>query len=151
MEGMLKLVNRTTRVQVLGTSLGAVHNSMATIELVGIVQILQTLLSVLITRISNPTVGLLKDRRAKVLIRMPPVGRTRGRTTSTKNTLVQTIKKLTVFIGLKILNFVVGIDLRLLLEPRLDGSVLLVEVGHIYTFDDTKNTIPATKSLMTYI
>ena len=128
---ILKLVNGTTRIQVLGTSLGAVHNSMATVKLVSIIQVMQTLLGHLIAGISNPTVGLLEDGRTQVLISMPPVGRTGGGAASTENTLVETIEEKTIFVGLKILDFVVGIHLGLLLQPGLDGGVLLVEVGHV--------------------
>ena len=129
---MLELVNGATRVQVLGASLGAVHNCVATVKLVSIVQVVQTLLGHLITGIGNPTVSLLKDGRTQVLVSMPPVGRTGGGTTSTENTLVETIEKKTIFVRLKVLNCVVGIHLSLLLQPGLDGSVLIVEVGHIW-------------------
>ena len=129
---VLKLVDGTTRVKILGTSIGTVHNGVATIELVGIVQILQTFFGHFITRIGNPTVGLLEDGRTQVLVGMPPVGRTGGGAASTENTFVETIEKETIFVGLEIFNFVVGVHGSLLLQPGLDGGVLLVEVGHIY-------------------
>ena len=130
-DSVLQLVDGTTRVEVLRASLGAVHDSMATVELVGIIQTLQTLLRHLITGIGNPAISLLENGRAEVLIRVPPVGRARGGAASTENTLVETIQQQTILVGLEILNLVVGVHLALLLEPGLDGSVLLVEVGHI--------------------
>ena len=48
-----------------------------------------------------------------------------------ENALVETVQQQTILVGLEILNLVVGVHLALLLEPGLDGSVLLVEVGHI--------------------
>ena len=130
-DSVLQLVDRATRVEVLRASLGAVHDSMATIELVGIIQTLQTLLRHLITGIGNPAVSLLENGRTEVLIRVPPVGRARGGAASAENALVETVQQQTILVGLEILNLVVGIHLALLLEPGLDGSVLLVEVGHI--------------------
>ena len=131
-KSMLNLVNGTTRIQVLGASLGAVHNSVATVQLVGIIQVMQTLLSHFIAGIGNPTVGLLEDGRTQVLVSMPPVGGTGGGAASTENAFVETIEEETIFVGLEILHFVVGVHLGLLLQPGLDGGVLLVEVGHIY-------------------
>ena len=130
-DSVLQLVDRATRVEVLGASLGAVHDSMATVELVGIIQALQTLLRHLITGIGNPAVSLLENGRTEVLIRVPPVGRARGGAAGAENALVETVQQQTILVGLEILNLVVGVHLALLLEPGLDGSVLLVEVGHI--------------------
>ena len=131
MASMLELVDGTTGIKILGTSIGTVHNGVATVELVGIVQILQTLFGHFITRIGNPTVGLLEDGRTQVLVGMPPVGRTGGGAAGTENALVQAIEEKTVFVGLEILHFVVGVHGSLLLQPGLDGGVLFVEVGHI--------------------
>lgn len=147
MASMLELVDGTTGVEILGTSIGTVHNGVATVELVGIVQILQTLFGHFITRIGNPTVGLLEDGRTQVLVGMPPVGRTGGGAAGTENALVQAIEEKTVFVGLEILHFVVGVHDSLLLQPGLDGGVLFVEVGHIcilkklYNLENTSNEI----------
>ena len=131
MKSMLQLVNRTTRIEILRTSMCAVHNSMTTIQLVSIVQTLQTLLCHLITGIRNPTIGLLENRRTQVLVRMPPIGRAGCRATSTQNTLIQTIQKQTILIGLKILHLVIGVHLCLLLKPGLNRGILFIEVGHV--------------------
>lgn len=131
MKSMLNLVDGTTRVQVLRTSMSTVHDGMATVQLVGVVQVLQTLLRHLVTGIRNPTVRLLENGRTQVLVRVPPVGRARGGAASAQNALVQTVQQLAVLVRLQVLALVVGVHLRLLLQPRLDGRVLLVEVGHI--------------------
>ena len=130
-DGVLQLVDGATRVQVLGTSMRAVHDGMATVQLVGVVQILQTLLRHLVTRIGDPAVRLLEDGGTEVLVGMPPVGRTRGRAASAQNALVQTVQKLAILIRLEVLHLVVRIHLRLLLQPWLDRRILLVEVGHV--------------------
>ena len=130
-DSVLQLVDRTTGVEVLRASLRAVHDSMATVELVGIVQTLQTLLRHLITGIGNPAVSLLENGRTEVLIRVPPVGGAGGGATSAENALVETVQQQTILVGLEILNLVVGVHISLLLEPRLDGGILIVEVGHI--------------------
>lgn len=130
-EGMLNLVDGTTRVQLLGTSMSAVHDGMATVQLVGVVQVLQTLLRHLVTGIRNPAVRLLENGGTQVLVGVPPVGGARGGAASAQNALVQTVQQLAVLVRLQVLALVVGVHLRLLLQPRLDGRVLLVEVGHI--------------------
>ena len=129
---MLDLVDGTTRVEILGTSVRAVHDGVAAVQLVGVVQTLQTLLRHLVTRIRDPAVRLLEDGGTEVLVRMPPVGRTRGRAASAQNALVQTVQLLAILVGLQVLALVIRVHLRLLLQPRLDGGVLLVEVGHIW-------------------
>ena len=57
----------------------AIHNGMASIQLIRIIQTLQSLLGHLITRIRDPPIRLLQDGRSQVLIAMPPVRRTRRR------------------------------------------------------------------------
>ena len=108
-----------------------VHNGMTTIQLVSIVQTLQTLLCHLITGICNPTIGLLENGRTQVLVRMPPIGRTGCKATGTQNTFIQTIQKQTILVRLKILHLVIGIHLCLLLKPGLNRGILLIEVGHV--------------------
>ena len=49
MNRMLDLVNGATRIEVLGASVSAVHDSVAAIELVGVIQTLQTLLGHLVS------------------------------------------------------------------------------------------------------
>lgn len=140
MEGMLDLVDGTARVELLGASVRAVHDRVAAVQLVGVVQVLQTLLGHLITRVGDPAVRLLQDGGAQVLVRVPPVrGAGRGAARA-QNALVQTVQQLAVLVGLKVLTLVIGVHLCLLLQPRLDGGVLLVEVGHICESDEREMT-----------
>ena len=60
-DGSLELLDGFTRVQVLGASVGAVHDLMASVELVGIVDVLESLDGVVITGIGDPSVGLLEN------------------------------------------------------------------------------------------
>ena len=131
MDGMLQLVDRSSRIEILGASMRAVHNRMASIQLVRIVQTLQSLLRHLITRIGDPSVRLLQNRRAQILIAVPPVRRARRRAAGAENALVQTVQKQTILVRLQVLHLVVRAHRRLLLQPRLDRSVLLVEVRQI--------------------
>ena len=131
MNRMLQLVDRSTRIQILGASMRAVHNRMASIQLVRIVQTLQSLLRHLITGIGDPSVRLLQNRRTQVLISVPPVRRARRRAAGAENALVQTVQKQTVLVRLQILHLVVRAHRRFLLQPRLDRRVLLVEVRHV--------------------
>ena len=125
------LGDAASRVQVLGTGVRAVHDRVAAVPLVGVVQTLQTLLRHLVTRVRDPTVRLLEDGGTQILVRVPPVGRTRRRAASAQNALVQTVQLLAILVRLEILHLVIGIHLRLLLQPRLDRRVLLVEVSHV--------------------
>ena len=127
----LQLVDRSSRIEILGASMRAVHNRMASIQLVRIVQTLQSLLRHLITRIGDPSVRLLQNRRAQILIAVPPVRRARRRAAGAENALVQTVQKQTILVRLQVLHLVVRAHRRLLLQPRLDRRVLLVEVRQI--------------------
>ena len=60
-DGSLDLLDGFTRVQVLGASVGTVHDLMASVELVGIVDVLESLDGVVITGIGDPSVGLLEN------------------------------------------------------------------------------------------
>ena len=132
MNRMLNLMNRSSRIQVLRASMRAIHNGMASIQLIRIIQTLQSLLGHLITRIRDPPIRLLQDGRSQVLIAMPPVRRTRRRAARAQNALVQAVQQQTVLVRLEILHLVLGVHRRLLLQPGLDRSVLLVEVRHVW-------------------
>ena len=58
---VLDLGDAASRVQVLGTGVRAVHDRMAAIQLVGVVQTLQTFLRHLVTRVDDPAIGLLEN------------------------------------------------------------------------------------------
>ena len=58
---LLDIGNRLTRIQVLGTNLGTVHDGVATIQLEGIIEFCQTFLGLAIAAVFNPAVGLHQD------------------------------------------------------------------------------------------
>ena len=94
-----------------------------------VVEELKTLILLGVTRVGNPTVSLKEDSRTKILVTVPPVGRTRGLAAGTKNTLIEAIKLLTISLGLKVL--ALTLSLGLCLKIRLNGSILLVEASKI--------------------
>ena len=57
-EHFLDAADGLSRVETFGAGLGAVHDGVAAVELEAVVQRLQTLLGLLVSRINNPTVGL---------------------------------------------------------------------------------------------
>ena len=71
--------------------------------------------------------------RTEVLVRVPPVRGAGGGAASAENALVETIEEETVLVGLEVLDFVGLVIGSLLSEPGLDGGVLLVEVGEVWT------------------
>ena len=77
-----------------------------------------------IPRVSDPTVGLHESSWAEVFVLVPPIGWTRGRATRAEDALVETVKFLAIFGGLKELSLRRRI---VILEVGLNGLVLLVE------------------------
>lgn len=108
-----------------------------------------------ISTTNNCNTNLHEHRRSKVLVSVPPVGWTRRRTASTQNALVESVQLLTVGHILQVLccagfgfipkktttyetisktssgSYKFHLWLILSLQPRLNGSVLRVEVGHV--------------------
>jgi hypothetical protein len=81
-----------------------------------------------IPRVSNPTVGLHESSWAEVFVLVPPVGRTGGRATRAEDALVETVKFLAIFGGLKEL----ALRRRIvILEVGLNRLVLLVEQSEV--------------------
>lgn len=116
----------------LRTGLRAVHDRMASVDRERILQVVQSLLGGLVTRVDHPSVGLHQSGRTQVLVAVPPVGRARGRAAGAEDALVEAVQLGTIIDALQVLlsrfvrfNFVVT------LQPWLDGSVLLIEVGHV--------------------
>lgn len=114
----------------LGTDLGAVHDGVATVQLEGIVELGQTFLGVIVAAVLDPPIGLHEDRRAEVLVGVPPVRRTGGRAASAQDALVHAIELGPVLPALEVFGLSVGLALGVL-EPGFDGTVLLVEVAHV--------------------
>ena len=70
---LLDLSDSTSRVQTLGAGPCAVENGVATVDAHAVVESCLTLGSPLITRVSQPAVGLEQDGGAQVLLAVPPV------------------------------------------------------------------------------
>ena len=87
------------------------------------------LLLLLVPTICQPAIALQQHRRAQVLLRVPPVTRTRSGTTGTKNAFVQAVELLPVGRGLAVLKTVGrgGVTLKV----GFDGFVLLIELGEV--------------------
>mmetsp|Transcript_5135 Transcript_5135/g.7816 ORF Transcript_5135/g.7816 Transcript_5135/m.7816 type:complete len:254 (+) Transcript_5135:273-1034(+) len=127
----LDVGNRLSRVQVLRARVAAVHDRMASVQLEGVVQLLQALLGELVPAVLDPAVGLHQHCRAQVLVGAPPVGGAGGGAARAQDALVHAVQLLAVFPRLQV--FHVGVLLFVLpLEPWLDGLVLVVEVGHVW-------------------
>ena len=57
---LFELEDGSSRNEVLGSADGAVHDSMASMELPGVVEVLQALPGVVVARIRDPAISLLK-------------------------------------------------------------------------------------------
>ena len=127
---LLDAGNGLSRIQVLGTDLGTVHDGMATVQLQGIIHLLQSFGSGSVTRILHPSVGLHQDGWSQVGVGIPPITGTGSRTARTENTFVHTIQLGTVLACLQefSLAFLLG---STGLQPGLDALVLFVKVGHV--------------------
>ena len=120
---------------------------MAAVELEAVVQRLQTLLRLLVSRVNDPAVGLKdsnsstspgftthlhEDGGSQVLVGVPPVRGTGGGAAGAENALVQPVQLLAVLLRLQelpVLQVVAALDLGL--QPGLDRLVLGVEVAHV--------------------
>lgn len=71
---LLNLGNGLTRIQAFGAHSRAVHNSVAAVQLILVIQFNQALLCKIITTINNPAVGIQQHRWTQVFVRGPPVG-----------------------------------------------------------------------------
>mmetsp|Transcript_14006 Transcript_14006/g.27312 ORF Transcript_14006/g.27312 Transcript_14006/m.27312 type:complete len:232 (+) Transcript_14006:129-824(+) len=127
---LLDVCNRLPRVQMFRTNLSTIHDGMTTVKLKCIIQLRQSFVRKLITRILNPPVCLHQHSRSKVLIGIPPIGWASGTAACAKDTLVHSIKLCAILASLK--EFSLALRLAVLsLKPGLNGAVLLVEISHI--------------------
>lgn len=99
----LNLRNGASWIQTLGTGASAVHDSVATVNAEGILQLAQTLRGVLVTRVDDPAIGLHQHSRAQILLGIPPVRWARRGAASAQNALVQTIQLETILHRLQVL------------------------------------------------
>lgn len=103
--GLFDFSNGTTWVQALWTGLGTVHDGVASVQGHGVLQHFLSGLGGGVSGIHHPSVGLHQDGRTEVFLLVPPVGRTGGGTTSTKNTFVQTVQLGSVLDTLQVFSF----------------------------------------------
>lgn len=138
----------------LRTRFGAVHDRMTTVHAERILQLVQSLLRVIVTRIDDPAVRLHQHGRPQILVAVPPIRRARCRTAGAQDALVQAVQLRAIFHSLQVLCgarlLVVPVDAialvfgkslehypqraqphSLALQPRLNGRVLVVEVVHV--------------------
>jgi hypothetical protein len=85
---LLDLGNGLSRVETLGAGTCAVEDGVAAVQAHAVLQVLLALSRALVTRVDEPAVRLQQDSGAEVLLRVPPVGGTRGRAASTQNAFV---------------------------------------------------------------
>mmetsp|Transcript_18571 Transcript_18571/g.62244 ORF Transcript_18571/g.62244 Transcript_18571/m.62244 type:complete len:207 (-) Transcript_18571:347-967(-) len=128
-EVALDLLDGLARVEVLRARLRAVHDGVAAVHLVGVVQEGEALLGGGVTRVGDPPVRLEEHRGPQVLVRVPPVGRARGGAAGAEHALVEAVQLGPVLLGLAVLRAL----LRALghVEPGLHALVLRVEVVHV--------------------
>jgi hypothetical protein len=93
---VLEMLKSTTGVEALGASERAHTNLVAFSELHVSSKFLQSLISVLITRVNDPTIGLHEDCRPKIVLRVPPVRGASGLAACTEHALIESINKFTV-------------------------------------------------------
>jgi hypothetical protein len=112
----------------VGIERRTVEDGVAAIQTHLVLKLLLTMCFVRIARISDPAVGLHERGRAEILVLVPPVGGTGSRAAGTEDALIEAVKFLAVFWGLKELAVSGGI---VILEVGLDGLVLLVELSEV--------------------
>jgi len=122
------LRNCSGRIETLWTCSGTVEDGVAAIQTHLILKFLLTMCFVTIARVSDPAISLHERSWAEVLVLVPPVGWTGGRATCTKDALIETVKFLAIFRGLKELAMLGRI---VILEEGLDGLVLFVEKSEV--------------------
>src|SRR5690348_9465154 len=67
------------RVQALRAGPGAVHDGVATVELEGVLEVVQALARGLVAAVRDPAIGLQQDGGTQVAVAVPPVaGAARG-------------------------------------------------------------------------
>mmetsp|Transcript_5219 Transcript_5219/g.14639 ORF Transcript_5219/g.14639 Transcript_5219/m.14639 type:complete len:249 (+) Transcript_5219:1756-2502(+) len=122
--------NGLSRIQVLGTNLGAIHNGVTAVQLQGIIELLHTLGGGTVAGILHPTVGLHQHGGAQVGIGVPPVRGTGRGAASAQDAFVHAIQLGAIFAGLQKLGLTLFLGSRRL-QPRFNALVLFVKVGHV--------------------
>src|SRR5436305_13452424 len=88
----LGIGNRTRRVEPFGTGLGAIHDGVAAIETERVLEPVEALAGTLIAAVGEPAIGLQQDRRAEILVLVPPITRAGGRAAEAEDALPDDIE-----------------------------------------------------------
>jgi len=129
---LLDLGDGTAGVEALGTSLGAVHDGVTSVNTEGVSKFVESVSGVLISGVDDPSVSLHKDSGTKVSITIPPVAGTGGGAAGTQDALVQAVQLGSVVHALQDLLLTVGnLVLVVSLQPGLNAPVLFIEVVHV--------------------
>jgi len=127
-------------IQVLRTNLRAIHDGVTPVQLERVVEIVQSFLGLIVSRIFDPPVRLHQHGGSEVLVGIPPVRRTARRTACAQNAFVHAIQFVPILFGLQKFagRFRVGIGVgrairrfRTRLQPRFDAPVLFVKISHV--------------------
>src|SRR5450631_4530268 len=97
---LLDLADRLGRIQVLRTSLGAIHDGVAPVQAKRILQLIETLAGRLVAAVDNPPVGRQQRRRTEIAVTVPPVARATGRATGAQNAGRRPIDLFLILLGL---------------------------------------------------
>lgn len=120
-EQLLDLGDGTAGIEPLGAGARAVHDRVAPVDAEGVLQLVQTLGGVLVTRVDDPAVGLHQHGGAQVLLGVPPVRGARGGAAGAQDALVQAVQLGAILDGLQVL----GLALLLARFVPAKGVVLV--------------------------
>src|SRR5690242_2124511 len=88
---LLGLRDRLGRAQPLGADVRAVHDRVAAIKAVRVLQLVQALARRFVAAIGDPAIGLEQNRGPEELVGVPPIARAAGRAAEAKDALVEAI------------------------------------------------------------
>src|SRR3569833_3562506 len=125
---LLRFRDRFGRVEPLRADVRAIHDGVAPVEPVWVLQLVEPLAGRFVAAVGDPAISLEQDRWAQELVGVPPIARAARRTAEAKDALVQAVE--------------LGPVLRRLqplarrwrarrLQPRLNPRVLRVRMGEV--------------------
>jgi len=100
LDGALKICDRLRRIQALRAAARAVHDAVAAVKPHRVVHPGETLRGVLVAAVRDPAVHLLQDRRAEVVLRIPPIARAARRAARAQDALVHAVELIPVALRL---------------------------------------------------
>jgi len=100
LDGLLQARDRLRRIQTLRTAARAVHDPVAAVKAHRVVHPREALRCVLVPAVRDPAVHLLQNRRAEVVLRVPPVARAARRAARAQDALVHAIELIPIALRL---------------------------------------------------